>query len=232
MSRVAETRAAVETAMNQFFEGQKKEKVERFKRLNPMAKKGQIVFAGSSLMEQFPINEMIQNYDVQLPYAIYNRGIGGYTTQEMLQELDVMVHDLQPKYVFINIGTNDLSAPDYDEAELIARYREILDEIEAHTPGVQIYMLAYYPMCTKKAMKVPYMKPVLQYRNNERVASANLAVKQLAKESGHVFLDLNAGLLDEDGDVKEEYSIEGMHMYANGYEQVLNALLPTLKELS
>ena len=37
--------------------------VERHRQLNRYARKGQIVFAGSSLMEQFPIEEMAQ----QLP---------------------------------------------------------------------------------------------------------------------------------------------------------------------
>ena len=53
-------------------------KLERMRRLNRFARKGQIVFAGSSLMEQFPINEFLLDYG--LPYVISNRGIGGYTT--------------------------------------------------------------------------------------------------------------------------------------------------------
>lgn len=46
---------------------EKEEKIERFRHLNPYVKKGQILFAGSSLMEQFPIYEFIQDYD--LPYV-------------------------------------------------------------------------------------------------------------------------------------------------------------------
>ena len=34
---------------------EKQIKRERFRRLNPYAKKGAVVFAGSSLMEQFPL---------------------------------------------------------------------------------------------------------------------------------------------------------------------------------
>ena len=37
---------------------QQKERLENFRRLNKTAQKGQILFTGSSLMEQFPIEEI------------------------------------------------------------------------------------------------------------------------------------------------------------------------------
>lgn len=226
-----EVQRAVDQAMNGFFQEQKKDKVERYRRLNAMAKTGQIVFAGSSLMEQFPVNEMMQNTGVTLPYAIYNRGIGGFTTTEMMEVLDVVVTDLKPKYLFINIGTNDLNGPMYRREELIGNYRRILQKIRVALPDVKIFMMAYYPMCPKVGEKVPYMKNILMFRNTARVNEANEGVKALAEELGHTYLDFNSGIVDENGDVKEEYSIEGMHMYANGYEQVLKQMLPVLQEL-
>ena len=39
---------------------QDREKLESYRQLNRLAKKGQVVFTGSSLMEQFPLNEMLQ----------------------------------------------------------------------------------------------------------------------------------------------------------------------------
>ena len=103
-------------------------KLERMRRLNRFARKGQIVFAGSSLMEQFPINEFLLDYD--LPYVIYNRGIGGYTTAEMMGALQEMVFDLEPRYLFLNIGTNDLNGSGYVQEEMIARYESILWKIK------------------------------------------------------------------------------------------------------
>lgn len=50
-----------------------------------------------SLMEQFPIYEFLQDFD--LPYTIYNRGIGGYTTQELLENMDVCIYALKPAYI-------------------------------------------------------------------------------------------------------------------------------------
>lgn len=207
---------------------EKAEKIERFRRLNPYVKPGQIVFAGSSLMEQFPIYEFLQDFD--LPYTIYNRGVGGFTTAEMLPVLKQTVYDLAPKYLFLNIGTNDLNGPDYSREELITRCDAILNGIEAHVPGVKIFLLAYYPV-NPQAAGNPWVKQVLRFRTNARICAANEALKQLAEKHGAGFLDLNAGITDENGNLKAEYTIEGMHMYANGYKQVLDALLPTLNTI-
>ncbi|MBQ4383058.1 MAG: lysophospholipase [Firmicutes bacterium] len=206
---------------------QKNDKVERFRRLNRFVKKGQILFAGSSLMEQFPIYEFLLDYD--LPYTIYNRGIGGYTTTEMAAHLEECVFQLEPKVIFINIGTNDLNGPDYEEAGLISRYRGILETIKARLPEARIIMLAYYPVNPEVA--IPQMKAVFEHRTNARILAANKAVEQMAKEMGLEYIDLNGGLYDEKGNLKAEYTIEGMHMYANGYKTVLDRLVPVLQSL-
>lgn len=222
--------------MQQFYEDhsrmEKREKLERFKRLNPYVKPGQILFVGSSLMEQFPIYEFLQDFDFHLPCKIYNRGIGGYTTIELLENMDVCVYALKPAYIFINIGTNDLNGPDYRQEELIERYAQILQGIREHLPEAKLFLLAYYPVNTEVGGRIPYMKALMQYRTNARIKAANEAVRDLAERFGAEFLDLNGPLYDGRGELKVEYTIEGMHMYANGYQPILVQLLPLLTELA
>lgn len=224
---------SVPQLMQQFYEDhsrrEKQEKLERFKRLNPYVKPGQILFVGSSLMEQFPIYEFLQDFD--LPYTIYNRGIGGYTTQELLENMGVCIYALKPAYIFINIGTNDLNGPDYRQEELMERYAQILQGIREHLPEAKLFLLAYYPVNTVVGDQIPYMKAIMEYRTNARTKAANEAVCELAKRFGARFLDLNGPLYDEQGELKAEYTIEGMHMYANGYKPILDQLLPILTEL-
>ncbi|MGI6255809.1 MAG: lysophospholipase, partial [Acutalibacter sp.] len=52
--------------------------VESYRRLNKFIQPGKVLMVGSSLMEQFPINELL--LDEGRTYTVYNRGIGGYTT--------------------------------------------------------------------------------------------------------------------------------------------------------
>lgn len=223
-----------EQEMQKFFEEMSKrdkaDKVERYRRLNKFVRPGQVLFVGSSLMEQFPVNELLM--DLQLPYTVYNRGIGGFTTTELMEVLDVCVYDLKPAHIFINIGTNDLNGPEYSLAALIERYEAILTAIKAHLPETKLYLLAYYPMSEKVAAENPFMAGILEYRNNARVREANEGVRALAEKMGAQFIDCNAGITDEEGNMKPEYTIEGMHMYGDGYYHVLQALLPTLKEIA
>ena len=123
---------------------EKQIKRERFRRLNPYAKKGAVVFAGSSLMEQFPLYEFLQDDDLHC--TLYNRGIGGFTTTELLEAMDECILELQPAHLFLNIGTNDLNGPDYDRAAMLGRYEEIVQQIRKKLPETKLYLLAYYPV--------------------------------------------------------------------------------------
>ena len=207
---------------------EKQEKVERYRRLNRFVRPHQILFAGSSLMEQFPIYELM--LDMELPYVIYNRGIGGTTTFELMEHMDVCIYDLQPDFIFINIGTNDMNLPDYTEEGLISRYRAILQGIREHLPEAKIFLMAYYPVNPKAAKGIPWMEEALKVRTNARIDSANRAVEKLAGEMGAEYLDLNQGIRDEEGNLKAEYTVEGMHMYADGYVPVLKAMIPSISK--
>lgn len=209
---------------------EKELKVERFRRLNRFAKKGQVVFAGSSLMEQFPINEFLMDFDI--PLTIYNRGIGGYTTEELLAAMGPCIYDLKPAYLFLNIGTNDLNGPDYDKEKTFARYHQILTGIRENLPEVKLYLLAYYPVNPVVGNQNFYMAEIFKYRTNDRINEANEEVKKLAAEFGAAYLDLNDGLKDADGNLRAEYTIEGMHFYADGYQTVLERMMPVLKQIA
>ena len=208
---------------------EKQEKLERFRRLNKLVRKGQIVFAGSSLMEQFPVNELLMDLGIHL--TIYNRGVGGFTTAEMAEALEPCIIDLAPKHLFINIGTNDRNDPDYTLSGLIERYEDILRVIRERLPETKLYLLAYYPVNEVIGSQNPFMGQVFQYRTNTRIQEANQAVEQLAQRMDAVYLDMNDSITDESGNMKAEYTIEGMHMYADGYMEILHHLLPVLKTL-
>ncbi len=227
----SETGERIKTVMGRMIRSRLKQdqadKVERYRRLNKFVEPGQTLFAGSSLMEQFPVNELIQPYE--LPLKIYNRGVGGFTTTDMLEVMGPCVYDLKPKYIFLNIGTNDLNAPDLTEGALIGRYEEILDGIQEHLPHAKVMLLAYYPVNEEIGLKDPATGGVFRIRTNERIRRANAAVERLARRRGLDFLNLNAGITDSNGNQKAEYTVEGMHMYADGYYEVLKLLLPVLQ---
>lgn len=203
---------------------EKKDKVRKYKILNQFVRKGQTVLVGSSLMEFFPIHELLQQTD-GCEGCIYNRGIAGYVSAELLESMEPCIFELAPSRIFINIGTNDISAPDYQLERLLANYDNILTQIAKRLPDCQVYVMAYFPVNGKA--EFPYvdrasMEEVFQRRTNEAIREANEAIERLASKHGYTYIDVNEGLADAEGNLKAEYATDGIHMFANGYAVVLN----------
>lgn len=113
---------------------EKEQMVRDFHVWNQKAVKRQVVFTGSSLMEMFPIEEWVKELGEEAP-IVYNRGVGGYRTTDLLPILDACVFELEPRKVFINIGTNDLSDSEITIQEIMERYDRIITKIEENLPG-------------------------------------------------------------------------------------------------
>ena len=223
-----EEKSLFSPGMEAFFAREKQDKLMRYRHLNRFCKKGQIVLAGSSLMEQFPIYELMQDFD--LPLTIYNRGIGGYVSRDMLAALDVQVLELAPSKLFINIGTNDIG--NGIEDELYANYETILRRVREALPRCKMYVMAYFPCNDRDDLGLPaaVKAGMFAHRTPRSILAANKKVQALAEKMGCTYIDVNRGLTDDRGLLKAEYCIDGVHFYADGYVPVLGNLRPYLEE--
>ena len=203
----------------------KEMKVERYREENRSALKGQTVFTGSSLMEMFPINKLLKEHGDEI--VIYNRGVGGFLSHELLAVIYVCAVDLMPSKVFINIGTNDLSWSSIPISALMDNYDKIITTIESVVPDVKIYLMAYYPVNYEAASEE--MKECLKIRTNEKITAANAEVKKLAEKHGQRYIDINRNLKDEQGRLRAEYTIEGMHINEDGYRAVYDDIMTYVK---
>lgn len=204
----------------------KEKKILRYREENKAVKYGQTVFTGSSLMEMFPINKLLAEYNDS--EIVYNRGIGGFVSRELLEVIDVCAIDLKPSKIFINIGTNDLSDSSIPISELIENYDKIISEIETKLPNTIIYLMAYYPVNYEAADE--NMKECLKIRNNEKIRIANTEVKKLAEKHSQRYIDINKNLMDEQGRLRAEYTIEGLHINEDGYRAVYHDIITYVKE--
>lgn len=194
----------------------REQKYEKFRRLNAFCEKGQILFTGSSLMEYFPVVEMTEGMTEK---KVYNRGVGARLP---------LSSSIISMRCSSNIGTNDLSRPDYSHEGLKERYRFIFTQIAERLPDTKVYFMAFYPMNEAK-MSHPM---AFGLRTNELTTEANAAVKEVCAEFSFVeYLDCNEGLRDEAGRLKEEFAIDGVHMWPEAYALVLEALKPYLEAL-
>lgn len=215
--------------MTEHMQREKAQKVRNYKDLNQCAVKGQILFTGSSLMEQFPVCELAA--PLHLDKLIYNRGIGGFVTEEFLQAIDTVLFDLEPSKVFINIGTNDMR--EWEDGSdwlqrLLGNYEKILKQSRERLPDTEFYLMAYYPVNSEAAGDNPGAQAMLKVRTNENLAVVNDRVENLAASYGYHFINVNQGLTDEKGNLKKEFTIEGVHMYAEAYKVVFENLKPYL----
>lgn len=220
--------------LQSFLSSEQQQKIERFRILNQYARKGEILFTGSSLMEQFPVNEALM--DAGMAKIVYNRGVGGFTTTDMLKNMEEQIFGIAPSKIFINIGTNDISdaSRSFDEvlADMLANYEIILKQIRERLPQAEVYVMAYYPVNEtvrrEDEPKTEWSDKVYVNRNNQNLPVANAAVKRLAEKMGYHYIDANTGLFDEQGRLKKEFTVDGVHMYANGYQIVFENIKPYL----
>ena len=197
---------------------EKEKKLTSFRQQNRYILKGKTLFTGSSLMEQFPVSEFCLNEGLPI---VYNRGIGGYTTDEFLTAIGPMLLDLEPAKLFINIGTNDIrDLPDGEDwfSHLSVNYRKICEIIREKLPETIVYMMAYYPVNPHRN------NPGLRVRTNEAIARANEMVRALASEFGFRYIDVNDGLKDDQGNLQIEHTQDGIHFDAAAYRTVFERL--------
>lgn len=207
------------------------QKMQEFKQccyrdLNVHAQKGQTVFTGSSLMEGFPLNELCMTQGI--PGIYYNRGISGLTTDGFLTCIHDVLLDLQPRRVFINIGTNDIARSEGWEISLEKNYREILRQALEAIPCVSIILMAYYPVNETVLRENPLPDGRVIPRTNAGVAVANHIARRIAEDLGLCYIDVNHGLTDSNGQLRRELTVDGIHMYPTGYEIVFENLKPYL----
>ena len=199
--------------------------VEKYRQLNKYARKGEILFVGSSLMEHFPINEILMSRGMDL--CIYNRGISGYTIPELLESMDEQIFDLEPSVIFINIGTNDISIPEMTKEKFENDYRNVLGLIKDRLPKTKVYVMAFYPVNVEVAEKVKAWPeaPTAARLRLERLEEANTITASLADEFGYTFINVNQGLTGEDGQTLEEYSSDGIHLWPSAYELIFDNIM-------
>ena len=217
-------------AMQENLQYEKNKKLENYRRLNRLAKKGAVLFTGSSLMEQFPICELLQSHGIE--HTVYNRGIGGFTTAEFLEHMDTMLLDLAPSAVFLNIGTNDLNqssdANDGWMETLLHNYSEILRRCREQLPDTSLSIMAFYPMNEALPGAPEHLAHLFCARSNQKILQINEKLQDLASAHGCRYLDVNQGLTNADGQLKPEYTVDGVHLYSSAYEVVFRNLLPYL----
>lgn len=164
-----------------------------------------IVFLGNSITERGQWHELLPGE------IIMNRGIGGDNTFGVLARLNDVIQ-YQPKKVFLLIGINDIGRG--LPLEVIANnYRQIMERIKKGSPKTILYVQSVLPM-NERILKADYLK-----NKKDSVLQLNVAIQNLAREMGVEYINLHPVFADEQGELKDDYTIDGIHLKPAAYVQ-------------
>ena len=192
---------------------------KNYRDLNRLAvKEPGIIFIGDSIVEYFPLHELLQS-----PKTLVNRGVRGYKTDLLLENLDAHLFGQSLDKVFLLIGTNDIGK-EMPQAETLANLEAVIQEISRDYPLAQIQLLSVLPVNEQEQYK-----GTVYIRTNEKIQALNRAYQELAQAYYQVsYVDVYSSLLDEVGQLAEAYTTDGLHLSVAGYRILAQALQETL----
>lgn len=173
-----------------------------------------IVFLGDSITDWYPFEEMYSN---DIP--IVNSGIAGYETKDILNRMDDLVYKFNPTKVFILIGTNDIKYEEDDEQVVVDNIKKIIKEIKKNRPNTKVYITSIFPV--NRELKYH----AAEERYNGEILKINKGIKNYCKENNITYINMYDELIDSKGNLKKEYTVDGLHLSKTGYVKYTSKLL-------
>ena len=179
------------------------------------------LFLGDSITDFYDLEKYFPDDPV------VNSGINGDQTTDILEDMEERVYQYNPSKVFLLIGTNDLQH-ERSIDEIVDNIKKIVEGIKENRPEAEIYIESIYPINNTDAEKIDH--DMVGRRTNEDIMTINEKLQQYCQENDVVYIDLYNELIDEDGNLKEEYTKEGLHMSDEGYEAITEKLKQYMDE--
>lgn len=167
-----------------------------------------VVFMGDSITDAWDRSRGRNNFFTGKGYI--NRGISGQTTPQMLIRFRPDVIALNPKVVLILAGTNDIAGNTGPET---------IEEIEGNIASmaqlaganhIKVVLSSVMPVCD-------YIRPQTVRRPPQKIISLNAWLKTYAAANHDVYLDYFSAMVDEQGMLKKNLTVDGLHPNDAGY---------------
>lgn len=204
------------------YDREKKTKRENYRILNEeYALKNQTVLLGDSITDFFNWYELFYDFSKSTGQAVYNRGISGDTTDKLLERLQENVLNISPKNIVLLIGTNDIGRG-LPLSMTVENVSKIIENTKEKCADVNFILQAVYPI--NRGMRDKFEK-----RSNEKIDLMNKEFVKLSEKYGCVWLDITDKLKDETGNLKKDFTYDGLHLNVKAYKIVAESVIPLLK---
>lgn len=174
-----------------------------------------VLFLGDSLTERADFNSMLPGL------CVVEMGIGSDTTVGLYNRIDVATK-IQPRYIFIEIGINDLEHR-IDVDDILENYKKILDYLSLNCKDSVLVVEGVYPVSSSIEGSIDYP------RTNAEIDLFNSRLRTMVNEiEGILFLDLD-GYLKNGKSLNDLYTFDGLHLNGLGYKKVVEAFYTILE---
>lgn len=178
--------------------------------------KESIVFLGDSITSRYDLNKYFPNYNV------YNSGIAGNMTKDILENMENRVFAYNPTKVFILIGTNDLVYSGLDNDGIKNNIEEIINKIYEKNSNTKIYLESIYPVNNL------INKEIVETRTNDNIKDLNNKIEKICNNNKCTYINMYDNLTDKNGNMKRIYTVDGLHLNKIGYKVITNKLIKYL----
>ncbi|RRN46770.1 1-alkyl-2-acetylglycerophosphocholine esterase [Streptococcus halitosis] len=173
-----------------------------------------IIFIGDSIVEYYPLQELFGTAK-----TIVNRGIRGYQTKLLLENLDAHLYGDAVDQIVLLIGTNDIGK-DIPINEALDNLERVIQSIARDYPLSQIKLLSILPVNEGEKYK-----QTVYIRTNEKIREWNQAYEALVSAYMQVdFVPIYDSLTDSKGQLQSAYTTDGLHLSVAGYQALSDAL--------
>ena len=179
--------------------------------------KESIVFLGDSITSRYDLNKYFPNYNV------YNSGIAGNMTKDILENMENRIFAYNPTKVFILIGTNDVVYSGLDNDGIKNNIEEIINKIYEKNSNTKIYLESIYPVNNS------INKEIVETRTNENIKDLNNKIEKICNNKC-TYINMYDNLTDKNGNMKRIYTVDGLHLNKIGYKVITNKLIKYLDE--
>ncbi|MEZ7650653.1 1-alkyl-2-acetylglycerophosphocholine esterase [Streptococcus oralis subsp. oralis] len=173
-----------------------------------------MIFIGDSIVEYYPLQELLGTVK-----TIVNRGIRGYQTRLLLENLDAHLYGDAVDQIVLLIGTNDIGK-DILMNEALDNLEGVIQSLNRDYPLSQIKLVSILPVNEGEEYK-----QTVYIRTNEKIREWNQAYEALASAYMQVdFVPIYDSLTDSEGQLQSTYTTDGLHLSVAGYQALSDAL--------
>lgn len=189
-----------------------KEKYESFPKTSR-----DIIFLGDSLIYQGDWAEYFPGEYIR------NRGIGGDKSSDIINRLDSILEG-KPSKIILMVGINDIITH-YDLNETVKNIKNIIMRIKKYTPNTTFYILSVLPININIAKdKYSKMLNVPITFKNQDVIKLDDRIQAITEETNTTYINIYNNFIDSEGQLKDEYTTDGIHLSDKGYITLANLI--------